>query len=241
MPVHPHLGAHHHSALLQAGTPLSDDDRWPWLQQLAGIVQRHLAAGQPAVLSCSALKPAYRALLRTGRRSEDDGGGSSGCSSGGGGSRWAEDSRVAFVSAAAAAAAAAACQMGRPAVGSWCRQRLPGSRRGRLRDLWPCLPANQSNGTQRCSRCLCTQHLPPLVPQVLLDPPREVLERRLVERATAGAHFMPASLLDSQLAALQWEEGELFLRVAPGGGGEAWPQARQVVDAIARHLPPGGE
>lgn len=56
------------SHLRQAGTPLCDDDRWPWLQRLADIVQRHLASGQPAVLSCSALRPAYRQLLRTGRR-----------------------------------------------------------------------------------------------------------------------------------------------------------------------------
>lgn len=48
--------------------PLTDKDRWPWLEQLAGVVQRHLAAGQPAVLACSALKPAYRRLLATGRR-----------------------------------------------------------------------------------------------------------------------------------------------------------------------------
>lgn len=39
-------------------------------------MQRHLDSGQPGVLACSALKPAYRHLLRTGRRdeasSEDD-------------------------------------------------------------------------------------------------------------------------------------------------------------------------
>lgn len=52
---------------LQAGAPLTDADRWPWLERLADVVQRHLADGRPAVLSCSALKPEYRALLRCGR------------------------------------------------------------------------------------------------------------------------------------------------------------------------------
>lgn len=39
--------------------------------------------------------------------------------------------------------------------------------------------------------------------QVLLNPPRAVLQARLEARAAAGAHFMPASLLESQLQQLQ--------------------------------------
>ena len=50
-------------AKMSAGVPLNDDDRWPWLHTLAAIVARHAAAGEPAVLSCSALKPEYRRLL----------------------------------------------------------------------------------------------------------------------------------------------------------------------------------
>lgn len=57
---------------IQAGTPLTDADRQPWLERLVAVVQRHAAARQPAVLSCSALKPSYRALLRTGISGGDD-------------------------------------------------------------------------------------------------------------------------------------------------------------------------
>lgn len=96
------------------GIPLTDDDRWPWLEQLAAIIQRHLAAGQPAVLACSALKPAHRQLLRTGRRDGVDDtnreGGGSGSSSGSADARRRKSSggdadRVAFVSVLLAAAA----------------------------------------------------------------------------------------------------------------------------------------
>ena len=45
---------------MTAGTPLCDDDRWPWLVRL----QRELAAPGPVVLSCSALRRSYRDLLR---------------------------------------------------------------------------------------------------------------------------------------------------------------------------------
>lgn len=54
-------------AKMAAGTPLTDADRWPWLSAIAARV-----AAEPApviVVSCSALKRAYRDLLRaeTGR------------------------------------------------------------------------------------------------------------------------------------------------------------------------------
>ena len=39
--------------------------------------------------------------------------------------------------------------------------------------------------------------------QVLLQPSREMLAQRLEVRAAAGTHFMPASLLDSQLALME--------------------------------------
>lgn len=151
------------STLPQAGTPLCDEDRWPWLQQLAGIVQQHLAAGQPAVLSCSALQPAYRHLLRTGSRQgapgETDGDSSS-------------------------------AQAGTAAAGA---------------------PGSSS------------------VAFVLLEPPRAELEQRLLRRTAAGGHFTPgAALLDSQLAALRYDESELLLRVA----GHPFPAPEQIVEAI---------
>jgi gluconate kinase len=47
---------------------------------------------------------------------------------------------------------------------------------------------------------------------VLLNPPREVLEARLQHRAAAGAHYMPASLLDSQLRQLEVPDpSELYM------------------------------
>lgn len=47
-------------AKMSAGTPLTDDDRWPWLDQV-GVA---LAARGSAVASCSALRRAYRDRLR---------------------------------------------------------------------------------------------------------------------------------------------------------------------------------
>jgi carbohydrate kinase (thermoresistant glucokinase family) len=46
--------------------PLEDADRWPWLEKLAALIGEHEAAGRSSVLACSALKRAYRDLLRTG-------------------------------------------------------------------------------------------------------------------------------------------------------------------------------
>ena len=53
-------------ARMAAGTPLTDADRAPWLQTLAARLQAAHAAGRGVVLSCSALKRAYRDVLRSG-------------------------------------------------------------------------------------------------------------------------------------------------------------------------------
>lgn len=50
-------------AKMQAGTPLTDDDRWPWLRAIAEAIGQ----GGDAVVACSALKRAYRDVLRGGR------------------------------------------------------------------------------------------------------------------------------------------------------------------------------
>lgn len=48
-------------AKMASGTPLTDDDRWPWLTR----VGEALAAPEGgAIISCSSLKRAYRDLLR---------------------------------------------------------------------------------------------------------------------------------------------------------------------------------
>ncbi len=51
-------------AKMTAGTPLTDDDRWPWLDSLAHEMRLRHEAGQSAIVACSALKVAYRDRLR---------------------------------------------------------------------------------------------------------------------------------------------------------------------------------
>lgn len=51
-------------AKMAAGTPLADDDRWPWLDRLNALLIEREARGVSAVLACSALKAAYRERLR---------------------------------------------------------------------------------------------------------------------------------------------------------------------------------
>jgi gluconokinase len=54
-------------AKMSAGHPLTDEDRWPWLQAIADEIDRVGAAGEHAVIACSALKRAYRDILVHGR------------------------------------------------------------------------------------------------------------------------------------------------------------------------------
>jgi gluconokinase len=56
-------------AKMRAGTPLTDEDRKPWLRALAAWIDARIAAGQPGVITCSALKRAYRDELLDGRPS----------------------------------------------------------------------------------------------------------------------------------------------------------------------------
>ena len=49
---------------MKAGIPLTDEDRWPWLDRLRQLIERCLAAEENAVVACSALKRAYRDRLR---------------------------------------------------------------------------------------------------------------------------------------------------------------------------------
>lgn len=48
--------------------------------------------------------------------------------------------------------------------------------------------------------------------QILLEPSKEELLKRVAARAAEGGHFMPASLLDSQLAALEPDASALIFR-----------------------------
>ena len=38
---------------MRRGVPLDDDDRWPWLDALRDIVERHVGKGESIVLACS--------------------------------------------------------------------------------------------------------------------------------------------------------------------------------------------
>jgi gluconokinase len=49
-------------AKMAAGTPLQDEDRWPWLDRLKSVLQKET----DAVLGCSALKESYRSRLTAG-------------------------------------------------------------------------------------------------------------------------------------------------------------------------------
>jgi gluconokinase len=53
-------------AKMQAGLPLDDADRHPWLLALRARIEASLGQGEPAVVACSALRQAYRHLLLHG-------------------------------------------------------------------------------------------------------------------------------------------------------------------------------
>lgn len=55
---------------MSAGTPLTDEDRWPWLEAIVEHVRAALAADDRVVVTCSALRRSYRDVLR---RADPDG------------------------------------------------------------------------------------------------------------------------------------------------------------------------
>lgn len=48
---------------MKAGHPLTDEDRAPWLEKVAGWVDERLDAGENGLITCSALKRAYRDVI----------------------------------------------------------------------------------------------------------------------------------------------------------------------------------
>ena len=50
-------------AKMHAGHPLDDADRAPWLEKVAEWAEQQLGAGRCGVITCSALKRAYRDLI----------------------------------------------------------------------------------------------------------------------------------------------------------------------------------
>ena len=53
-------------AKMASGVPLTDEDRWPWLDRIVAEMQRASAAGEHLVVACSALKQRYRDRLAAG-------------------------------------------------------------------------------------------------------------------------------------------------------------------------------
>ena len=62
-----HEGDDHHppgNVLKMAqGLPLTDEDRWPWLDAIHDLVGSVISSGENAVITCSALKQEYRHRL----------------------------------------------------------------------------------------------------------------------------------------------------------------------------------
>jgi gluconokinase/shikimate kinase len=50
-------------AKMAAGDPLTDADRWPWLDRVAAWIRTRTDAGTPGIITCSALKRSYRDVL----------------------------------------------------------------------------------------------------------------------------------------------------------------------------------
>jgi gluconokinase len=54
-------------AKMHSGAPLTDADRWPWLEAVAAWLDARIAASTSAVVACSVLKRSYRDFLYRGR------------------------------------------------------------------------------------------------------------------------------------------------------------------------------
>jgi gluconokinase len=52
---------------MHGGTPLTDEDRMPWLHKIAEEIDSWRARGESGVLTCSALKRSYRDIIIGGR------------------------------------------------------------------------------------------------------------------------------------------------------------------------------
>lgn len=48
---------------MAAGIPLTDEDRWPWLNRIADWISAKLHAGESGIVTCSALRQRYRDRL----------------------------------------------------------------------------------------------------------------------------------------------------------------------------------
>jgi gluconokinase len=51
-------------AKMEQGIPLTDEDRWPWLDRIGGWIDEQGRKDEPGIVTCSALKRSYRDRLR---------------------------------------------------------------------------------------------------------------------------------------------------------------------------------
>ncbi|WP_026439780.1 gluconokinase [Acidocella facilis] len=51
---------------MRRGIPLSDDDREPWLRDIAATIEGWRQAGQSGIIACSALRRRYREIIAAG-------------------------------------------------------------------------------------------------------------------------------------------------------------------------------
>ena len=58
--LHPEANVHK----MEQGVPLTDDDRWPWLDRIGAWIDEQGLEDEPGIVTCSALKRSYRDRLR---------------------------------------------------------------------------------------------------------------------------------------------------------------------------------
>lgn len=51
---------------MRAGVPLTDEDRWPWLEAMRAWIESTRASGRRCIVTCSALKRSYRERIAGG-------------------------------------------------------------------------------------------------------------------------------------------------------------------------------
>ena len=57
----------HNVEKMSMGIPLTDTDRWPWLRAIGQWMDERAQASESALITCSALRRAYRNVLSEGR------------------------------------------------------------------------------------------------------------------------------------------------------------------------------
>lgn len=58
--LHPASNVHK----MEHGVPLTDEDRWPWLDSVGRAIKEHDGDAGPVVMACSALRRTYRDRIR---------------------------------------------------------------------------------------------------------------------------------------------------------------------------------